>query len=52
MEEATIRKSRIVQKEGKREVRRNVLFYNLDAIISVGYRVNQSYSRFKLEVGL
>ena len=29
-----------VQKEGKREVNRNVEFYNLDAIISVGYRVN------------
>jgi death-on-curing family protein len=30
----------VVQKEGKREVKRNVKFYNLDAIISVGYRVN------------
>ncbi len=39
-EEATIRKNRIVQKEGKREVSRDILFYNLDAIISVGYRVN------------
>ncbi|AOT71815.1 virulence RhuM family protein [Geosporobacter ferrireducens] len=39
-EEATIRKNRIVQKEGIREVNRDVLFYNLDAIISVGYRVN------------
>ena len=29
-----------VQKEGKREVKRNVKFYNLDMIISVGYRVN------------
>ena len=38
--EATIRKFRIVQKEGGREVARNVDFYNLDAIISVGYRVN------------
>lgn len=38
--EATIRKFRIVQKEGNREVSRNVDFYNLDAIISVGYRVN------------
>jgi hypothetical protein len=38
--EATIRKFRIVQKEGTREVGRNVDFYNLDAIISVGYRVN------------
>ena len=39
-QEATIRKFRIVQTEGKREVTRNVDFYNLDAIISVGYRVN------------
>jgi hypothetical protein len=39
-EEATIRKFRTVQTEGKRKVNRNVAFYNLDAIISVGYRVN------------
>ncbi len=38
--QATIRKFRIVQLEGKREVARNIDFYNLDAIISVGYRVN------------
>lgn len=37
---ATIRKFRMVQIEGKREVSRNLDFYNLDAIISVGYRVN------------
>ena len=30
----------VVQKEGKRLVKRNIKFYNLDAIISVGYRVN------------
>jgi len=36
----TIRKFRIVQWEGKREVTREIEFYNLDAIISVGYRVN------------
>jgi hypothetical protein len=36
---STIRKSLIVQKEGKREVKREVLLYNLDVIISVGYRV-------------
>jgi len=38
--EATIRKFRTVQKEGIREVSRTVDFYNLDVIISVGYRVN------------
>jgi hypothetical protein len=37
---ATIRKFRIVQTEGKREVSREVEFYDLDAIIAVGYRVN------------
>ncbi len=37
---ATIRKFRIVQKEGKREISREIEFYNLDVIISVGYRVN------------
>ncbi len=36
----TIRKFRTVQLEGKRDVERHVEFYNLDAIISVGYRVN------------
>ena len=36
----TIRKFRIVQTEGTREVAREVEFYNLDAIIAVGYRVN------------
>ncbi len=41
-EDATIRKSPIVQKEGNREVKRNINFYNLDAILSVGYRVNSS----------
>jgi death-on-curing family protein len=30
----------VVQKEGKRGVKRNIKFYNLDAILSVGYRVN------------
>jgi len=37
---STIRKIRIVQKEGGRDVQREQNFYNLDAIISVGYRVN------------
>lgn len=39
-EESTIRKFRIVQKEGNREVSRDISHYNLDMIISVGYRVN------------
>lgn len=39
-EMATTRKIRVVQKEGNREVNRELDFYNLDAIIAVGYRVN------------
>ena len=38
--ERTIKESLIVQNEGGREVTRKVKVYNLDAIISVGYRVN------------
>ena len=37
---ATVRNFRTVQKEGNRDVERGLDFYNLDAIISVGYRVN------------
>jgi hypothetical protein len=40
--ERTLRKIWRVQTEGNREVRRDIEFYNLDAIISVGYRVNSS----------
>ena len=39
-QEATLRNFRTVQTEGAREVARNVGFYNLDAIIAVGFRVN------------
>lgn len=39
-ESATCSFLELVQKEGKRQVRREVAFYNLDAIISVGFRVN------------
>ena len=38
--ESTIRKFRIVQTEGSRKVNRMIDFYNLDVIISVGYRVH------------
>jgi hypothetical protein len=40
--EATLRKILRVQREGTRKVRREIEFYNLDAIISVGYRVNSA----------
>lgn len=36
----TTRNFRVVQKEGNRDVVRDVVFYNLDMIIAVGYRVN------------
>ncbi|MBE5950625.1 MAG: cell filamentation protein Fic [Lachnospiraceae bacterium] len=39
-EEATIRKFRIVQTEGARQVCRNVIHYNLQMIIAVGFKVN------------
>src|SRR3990167_4294627 len=39
---ATIRKFRIVQKEGSRDVEREVEYYNLDLIIAVGYRVKST----------
>lgn len=41
-EAATLRKFRRVQREGSRDVSREIEFYNLDAIISVGYRVNSA----------
>lgn len=37
---STISKMEIVRKEGSRDVKRQLEFYNLDAIIAVGYRVN------------
>lgn len=47
--EATVRKIRTVQNEAGREVTRNIDFYNLDAIISVGYRVNsQQATQFRI----
>ncbi len=47
--ESTIRKYQIVQTEGKRRVSRMVDFYNLDMIISVGYRVKSHVAtRFRI----
>ena len=39
-EESTVSKMETVQKEGNRDIKRTQSFYNLDAIIAVGYRVN------------
>ena len=40
LENSTIRNFRIVQKEGNREVSRDIIHYNLDVVISIGYRAN------------
>src|ERR1035437_4493301 len=40
VDDSTTEEYSVVQQEGKRKVRRKLKFYNLDAIISVGYRVN------------
>jgi len=48
-QEATIRSFRIVQREGNRDVERDIDFYSLDMIISVGYRVNsQQATQFRI----
>lgn len=39
-ERSTVRDFRTVRQEGKRQVARNLTYYNLDAIISIGFRVN------------
>lgn len=43
---ATISKMEIVRQEGNRQVERDRIFYNLDAIISVGYRVNSQRATY------
>lgn len=43
--ESTVRKFRIVRKEGARMVTRTIDHYNLDVIISVGFRVNRRQGR-------
>ena len=40
LDSSTISKMEIVQKEGDREVKRDVIYYNLDMIIAVGYRIS------------
>ncbi|MGP1440920.1 MAG: virulence RhuM family protein [Treponema sp.] len=47
--EATVSKMEIVRNEGNRNVKRTLEFYNLDAIISVGYRVS-SYKATKFRI--
>lgn len=48
-QQATTRKFRVVRSEGNRSVSREIAHYNLDAIISVGYRVNSAQAtRFRI----
>ena len=50
-EESTSAKIALVQNEGGRQVKRNVSHYNLDAIISIGYRINsQKATKFRIWV--
>ena len=46
---STTEKISVVRKEGNRNVKRAIDFYNLDAIISVGYRVNSKQAKEKAE---
>ena len=48
-EDSTSANFALVQKEGNREIIRNVLFYNLDVVISVGYKVN-SYRAIQFRI--
>ena len=46
---STVRNFRTVQKEGDRNVKRDLEYYNLDAIIAVGYRINsQKATHFRI----
>ncbi|ALP54798.1 cytochrome C [Candidatus Tenderia electrophaga] len=48
-QEATVSKMEIVRQEGRRQVRRSVDHFNLDMVISVGYRVNSTQAtRFRI----
>lgn len=48
-ENRTVSKMEIVQNEGGRDVKRETTFYNLDVIISLGYRVNsQKAAKFRI----
>ncbi len=42
IEQATVKYNLTVQYEGSREVNRNVIYYNLDMIIAIGYRVRSN----------
>jgi hypothetical protein len=48
VEDGTTEESSVVQSEGSRRIQRKIRFYNLDVIISVGYRVkSQQGTRFR-----
>ncbi|MBN9298569.1 MAG: virulence protein RhuM/Fic/DOC family protein [Filimonas sp.] len=48
-QESTVRNFRTVRQEGKRQISRELVYYNLDMIISIGYRVNSKQgTRFRI----
>ena len=52
VEASTVSKMETIQQEGSRNIAREIVFYNLDAIISVGYRVNSlKATRFRQWAG-
>ena len=49
-EKSTVKEFLTVQKEGNRKVERKVKYYNLDMIISLGYRIKSSYQKMKNDI--
>lgn len=50
-ESATVRKFRTVRQESKRQIARILTYYNLDAIISIGFRVNSKIGASLKDLG-
>ncbi len=46
----TVAKFATVQQEGKREITRNIEYYNLDMILSIGYRVKSDFRQWATKV--
>ena len=52
VQDTTVRKFRIVRQEGGRDVARDIDYFNLDAVIAVGYRVNsRQAAQFRISEG-
>ena len=50
VEKSTVKELLTVRKEGNRKVERKVKYYNLDMIISLGYRIKSSYQKMKNDI--